>query len=111
MFRSSLLCRGTVVGLWVVTGSLLAVATGRTVLYYLVPAFALWLFLHLSNMKIEIADGCLIRQTGNIFKHKSIIISHTDNRFQTLAASVYQAVQLGRQIGDNRTGWPTGTVY
>ena len=74
MFRPSLICRVIIVVLWLVGSSVLTVLTQLQFLFYAVPVVAFWLWLYLSHMKIKISAGYLVRSTGNIFKHKSIIL-------------------------------------
>lgn len=74
MFRPSLICRVIIVVLWLVGSSVLTVLTQLQFLFYAGPVVAVWLWLYLSHLKIEISSGYIIRHTGNIFKHKSVIM-------------------------------------
>ena len=74
MFSVRPVCRFTIIAVVLVSVTALNLILKDRLVMALSAAAVVWLWLYLKNLKIEITGCRLIKHSGNIFKHKTIIL-------------------------------------
>ena len=68
------LCKYIILSAAVFAGAVLLYFWGSSVLAVVLTAGIVWVYFYLSGLKIFISCNCIIKTSGNIFKHKTVIL-------------------------------------
>ena len=68
------LCRYIILTAVVIIGVMVSYFWGNGVLTFVLTAVIIWIDIYLSGLKIQFSRNCIIKTTGNIFKHKTVIL-------------------------------------
>lgn len=68
------LCKYIILSAAVFAGAVLLYFWGSSVLAVVLTAGIVWVYFYLSGLKMFICRNCIIKTSGNIFKHKTVIL-------------------------------------
>ena len=68
------LCKYIILSAAVFAGAVLLYFWGSSVLAVVLTAGIVWIYFYLSYLKIYISNNRIIKTSGNIFKHKTVIL-------------------------------------
>lgn len=84
------LCRYIILAAVVIIGVIVSYFWGNGVLTFVLTAGIIWINIYLSGLKIQFSRNCIIKTTGNIFKHKTVILLKSVLYIETVAAAPWR---------------------
>ena len=96
------LCKYIILSAAVFAGAVLLYFWGSSVLAVVLTAGIVWVHFYLSYLKIYISNNRIIKTSGNIFKHKTVILLKNILYVETVTVAPWRPafVRLRSQVRD-----------
>lgn len=96
------LCKYIILSVAVFSGAVLLYFWGSSVLAVVLTAGIVWICFYLSYLKIYISNNRIIKTSGNIFKHKTVILLKNILYVETVTVAPWRPafVRLRSQVRD-----------